>query len=141
MWGSTIPSDYYSFYCSPKLQYFYFFLVFLLDRSNNLYLKGLLPSPSSNYYSIGYVNGNSLQHLHNGSQIPHSNLSHLTIYHVLSPRPLGLHPHCPRYYSARLGGAESTHVNHILRRPRAAEFLWSCHIRSAHPRAMVSPPI
>ena len=22
MWGSTIPSDYYGFYCSPKLQYF-----------------------------------------------------------------------------------------------------------------------
>lgn len=38
MWGSTVPSIYYGFYCDPKLQQIYWFNVRNIDSSHNILL-------------------------------------------------------------------------------------------------------
>ena len=131
MWGSTVPSDYFGFYCDAALQRFYWTLVLRLSSTT---IRSLTQW-------TGYFDGPRLRHLHTSTAVPEAKLSVDPVRHVFAARLVCFHSGRTWREPEWLGGTESAHGALVFSWPGPAELFRRCDLRGAHSRAVVPSAI
>ena len=144
MWGSTIASDHFGFYCNPELQAFYMFMVRPILHTFTPQLTSPHPThpPTPNSrFSSGNPHRHRLRHLHHVPKIPSSRIPRPARRHLRPPCPNGLHPRRPRRLRQRLAHPKPAPIPHLLHRYRPPRLHRRKYLRGEDPGEVVSETV